>query len=938
MQQANSHSGKSKAGNVVFFALCAALVLFSFLLTATTTDRAFKRGDDRLMQYFDSGVYLNTARTILNFDQIASKNDKSNPRLKQLADMLILDGPVFPSVAAKAIAIGKLFDWTELYSLALMMSLLQALLSGLILILSWRATESKTMALTAGLLWSIYPPALIAAQRLGTESICALFLMTVLLCFSVAASCDRTKSVHLIALSYGGIFSAFILLTKPVLMFCVLLPLSLVLVALKGRAAITGLLAFIFSTMIAMAPFWIFTKQVTGETCLLPKRMPVLNAIVSNNLINDGLGCLPTAPVSPAIVSKKSVALVELALFMEDPVAHTDLNIRKIARIFAEPWNDFRRAAILPNASSIRFVHQLLGALALAAIAAALATAISTLQCAMKRNVSESKLPSKSDCLIAIIFLALLGHLIYVAFEGIPRYGFTAVPEFLIAVIWLISKILPLRAHKWELLCLLIPAVSLALLANFARVQTLLQLIGSPTAITIILVAAYIITASTLLYALTRFKGFCHIESRIVKGASLITLLAFTATLTLCSHREALCADLRTAIAGDLKATREIDLAPGQTHDKPAWALLLIDCEKEISQSQITFNGHKIRETPKNIYHFYQKKFDLLAFLEELALDIRVPAEKVRQWRAVPIPIEYLNLSGKNRITVCASAAHPLTIYGDYDETLSGKAPTYEYLSHSRIFVDAASLDWRPRVDFIARTHSQSFLESNRPEFPVAPNFDLTPAPGEQKGRLRMLVAIGYSENEAATTFREEGVASRLSSFNFRELTDQDRKNHVFEMYDHNQVENFKFNTNCYADIPLNAKKEATHAVIEMAGRIIGEEAGRAQAAVRITLSGKENSGTNGERDLYFDSKGQPKAKSVLFPAAAQMIMLNGNEASPISIKAVYPLDIVSGGADHLIIEVMPLPQGKTIRLEDAELSIRQIIWPELGRGRVLVY
>jgi len=942
MQQANSHSGKSKHGNVILIALCSVLVLFSFFITAATTDKAFKRGDDRLMQVFDSGVYLNTAKAILNIKDVRKKADNSKASLKQLADMLILDGPVFPSVAAKAIEIGQAFKSADLHSLALLTSLLQALLSGLVLALSWRATESKTLAFTAGLLWSLYPPALIAAQRLGTETICALFLLSILLCFSIAINSDRTKNGYIIALSYAGIFFAFLLLTKPVLIFCVLLPGALVLAVLKGRPAVTGLLAFIFTTAIAMAPFWIFTKQVTGETCLLPKRMPVLNAIVSNNLINDGLGCLPTAPVSPTIVSMKSVAAVESALFMEDPLAHSDLNIRKIARIFAEPWNDFRRAAVLPNPLSIRLAHQLLGALALAAIAGALATSIKTFCCALQNSVTDSKLPNKSDCLIAIIFLALLGHLIYAAFEGIPRYGFTAVPEYLIAVIWLVSKMIQAGTKVRKLLFILIPALLLAFLANFARVQSLLQFIGSPGAVTIVLISAYIFLAGWLLYSLFRSNCFEHIEKRILKGACVITLLAFSATLSLCCRKEAGSADLVATISGKMNATREIDLATGRQpqgiNDKAAWALLLIDCEKEISQSQITFNGHKILQNPKNIYHFYQRKFDLLEFLEELALDIRVPVERVRQWRAVPIPIEYLNLSGKNKIAVSASPSQPLTIYGDYDENLSDKAPTYEYLSHSRIFVDAASLDWRPRVSFIANTDSLSLLESKLPEEKNALTYDLSPAPGEQKGRLRMMVAIGYSENAPSPALTEDVIASRLSSFNFRELTDQDRKNHVFEKYDHDSVENFKFNTNCYADVQLDTEKRATHTVIEMAGRLIGEGAGRGQAAVRISLNGKKNEVLNGERDLLFDSKGQPKPQAVCLPEATQMIELNGDEPSPIQIKAVYPLDIVSGRADHLTIELMPLPPGKTIRLENAELSFRQLVWPELGSGRVLVY
>ncbi len=122
--------------------------------------------------------------------------------------------------------------------------------------------------------------------------------------------------------------------------------------------------------------------------------------------------------------------------------------------------------------------------------------------------------------------------------------------------------------------------------------------------------------------------------------------------------------------------------------------LLLFDTEKEIAGSQITFNGHKIDETAMSVYQFYPLKFDLLAVLEELTMDVKMKVEDARQWRAVPIPAEYLNLRGKNKITVSAPAAQSLKMYGDYSEIATKSLPSYEYFSHSRIFVDAGSKDW----------------------------------------------------------------------------------------------------------------------------------------------------------------------------------------------------------------------------------------------------
>lgn len=942
MQQANTHREKtSKTGSVILIALCSLVVLFSFAITTATTDRAFKRGDDRLMQLFDSGVYLNSARTILKIkeDKTAeSQASSAKARMKELAYMLILDGPVLPTVAAKAIDLGKGFRLTELNSVAMLMSLLQALVCGLVFILSWRATGSSSLAFLAALAWSLYPPALTAAQRLGTESIAAVFLLTTLLCLSSTAKADEKGQWHLVPFAYAGIFFAFLLLTKPVLMFCVLLPAVFAFARYKVKRAAAGLLVFSCTTAIALAPFWVFTKQTTGSICWLPQRMPVLNAIVTNNLINDGLGCLPTAPLQSGIGAMKSVAEVQLAYFKEDPLAHIDLDIRKLPRIFAEPWNDFRRAAVLRDAPSIRIAHQFLVSLALAAIASALAVTIHSVTHLFKKN-DEDLVEDKRDRLIVLIWLALLGHLIYAAFEGIPRYGFTAAPLYFVALAWLVFKVVESRQTKFAAINLLLPALLLTLVANFARVQTVLQWIGNPIVAGVLLGTTYIALTAWLLYCLAKADHLNRISSKAMKISCLVTFFAFSIAITLSLAKEVESAELTARLSSEVMATREVDLCRvRQPSEKPLWALLLIDSEKEIEQSHITLNEHKIHEIPKNVYHFYQKKFDLVAFMEEFAADIKVPADNVRQWRAVPIPVDYVNLSGKNKITISGSTAHPLTIYGDYKETLSGKAPSYEYLSHGLIFINASSMEWRPRVEFIAQAPSQSFIESNERKYPFPPNPDLSSAPGVQNGRLRMLLAVGFSANGNPSEYKSQEASIPLNTLNFRPMNEQSKESHAKEKSGANAVEDLKFNSACLADIPLELQPQTTHAVIELKGKLSGLDAERSQAVVRISLNGTNAKTNPAEHDLYFDSKGQPKPQSVCFPTATQMIMLNGKESSSINIKSNYPVDVVSGRGDHLTIEVIPLPQGKAIKLEDAELSVRQLSWPDLGRGKVVVY
>lgn len=952
MQQANSHSEKqTRTSQVILAAFLLLVVVISFCLAAATADRALKRGDDRLMQLFDSGVYLNSARTIIAVDAENETNKKA--RLKELADMLILDGPVLPSITAKALLLARELHISELSAVALLESFIQAILSGLVLALSWRVTGNKFLALTAGLLWAIYPPAVIATQRLATESLSAALLLAALICFDWTLSPSKRKYRHVIAFALAAIFFALLLLTKPVLMFALLLPLMFVCLCLPGKQAINGLLIFATVTVISMTPFWSFTQEATGKICFLPQRIPTFNALVGNNLVTDGLQGLPQGPVTEKIARSPSIASIELALFIEDPIAHTDLNIRKLPRIFAEPWNDFRRAAILPNAQSIRLAHQILGAFELAAVVFAFAVTILTLKKCVanrfKRNSGlqqaiETEQSYRDTQGISLIFLALCGHLVYLAFEGIPRYGFTAAPLLLILAIWLIKQTMDAPVIKSAALNLAVPAILLGLLANFGRLQVCLNTLGSPTISCLLLIAAYFVLCMWLMLGLYKVsQSYSPLgDKQLMKAVIALSVLLFTVTVALSINRERINSDLKAKVSAPAIAIREVDLSESnsaKTDKKSGWALLLIDSNKEIQQAEISINGHKLQESARSVYHYYQSKYDLLTFLEELAADIKVKPEDVRQWRAVPIPLDYLRLRGKNTITVSPLSGKALTIYGDYAELESNVLPTFEHLSHSRIFADASCLDWRPRIKFLTNCPSQSYIESNHSKERKPGNLDLCSAPGVQKGRLRLLLAIGPDDDEPslANTSTTKSPDSNSLKFKKADLANKG-------VAQNTTTANISFDQSCRAKYALNTSPKTTHVLVELKGKARLLAGDPKQAVVRINLHGTEiqndaatKYGAKNSQDFY-DCKGQPKPESMCLPEAMQLLTLNQDKSVEVKVRAIYPLNVVRYRGDHLTIELMPLPAGTPVTLEQAELSVQEIAWPDLGRVPTAVY
>ncbi len=584
-------------------------------------------------------------------------------------------------------------------------------------------------------------------------------------------------------------------------------------------------------------------------------------------------------------------------------------------------------------------MHQLLGAFEFMAVVVALAATIKSLQIIVSKKEKEDQESFvRANRIACFAFLALGGHLIYTAFEGIPRYGFTAAPLLMILLFWLSASVISVisanqgRASQQMVINLVVPALLIALLSNFCRLQDDLDWLATPALAAVFLMVSYFGLAAWMMIALIKVGQECFkpIGERVMKTAAAISLCAFTLTITLSIIHEAKGADLVYKLSGPVLATRELRFSAAKT---PNWALLLIDSSKDINQAHIDVNGHKLHETPKSIYNFYQKKFDLLAFLEELAADLKISPEVVRQWRAVPLPVEYLNLTGKNKISICSPGGKTITIYGDYASAQTAALPTFEYLSHSRVYVDATCLDWRPRIKFQTFCPSESSIESNEPKFPLSASLDLSAAPGVQKGQWRFLIAVGHENEGNQLTFKSESKSMPLSSLTFRDHANQEVKALA------GTEGGLSFNTACRTDYQLNAHKEATHVIVELRGKARAEDGDHKQAIVAIVLEGANSvrrDDTKSGADL--DSKGQPKPESIRFPNAVQMLALNHDKSSDFTIKTIYPLDAVRGRGDRLTVEVLPVPEGTRVKLEEAELSVREIAWPDLGRGTVEIY
>ena len=953
MHKVNSQSRLQAKDIIILLACALAVAVSSFSISAANTDHAFKRGANRLMEIWDSGIFLISARTIIaaktkSSSQLAPAAQKK--QLKELADMLILDGPVLPTLAAKAILVGKSIKVQDVNAVAGLMCILQSVAGILVFLLCICATGSKRIALAAGLVWAVYPPAVIATQRLGTETLSAALLLATLLCFALALRSQKRDFDCLIALAYGAVFFALLLLTKPVLMFCVLLPFAFVLTCLQRKTILVSALAFGTVTALTMLPFWLFTANATGSVSWIPQRIPLFNAIVSNSLLSDGLQCIPQTPISDKLARLKSVAAIEVTMFLEDPVAHTDLNLRKLPRLFAEPWNDFRRYVWSADPVTIRLIHQLLALMSLSAFGLALIQTARNLRTVFSKHPVEEIDPHALT--VTLILLALVCHLIYVGFEGIPRYGFTAAPLMLILAAWGAFQLLKSVQKKigvaklTRAMRLIAPVLLLCLISNYAQLPELLFLLGSPILTGVILAALNLALFGWLMAETVSVARhvFTPPNERMNKGVAALSLAAFALPTILTIQHEVRCADLTSVVSGPVLATRDIDLShtdQAKTGKTAKWAMILVDANKRIAHSHVKLNGHKLHEVPRSVFFFHQFRYNLYAFQELIADALNISVDNTRQWRAVPVPVEYVNLKGSNKITVSPPADSRLTIYGDYEEVSGTRLPTIGYVSQSRVFVSANSLDWRPRWDVLTAAPSKSLIESDEPKFQFPPNADLSHAPGTQKGRYRMLLALGFDKTGTHKEFHSEEKNIPLDSLKFSDMSGKAKQgNEVVETQA--SKGSITIDTTSRGEYELNLQPQSTHLIVELKGQARSGQGDRKQAVIAVRLGGPQVSSAvmeaNYRKPLYFDCLGTPKVESLSYPNATQMLMLSEKEAVPLKIKTVYPLDVIRGRGNHLTVEIMPLPDGTPVKLEEAELSVREVEWPDLDHGEVFIY
>lgn len=390
------------------------LVVFA-LAFAASWFHATMEPNSKITFFGDSSLYLKGTQLLC---QAVAANGLSALLDARVVEMLTFDGTLLPISFASLCGLLKqdpgFSNWGFF---VLMQSILHAASACLVGNLVRLGTRNNAAAIFSALLWGLYPPALVAATRYLTESI----TVTVSLAFANLLALEDRKQRF--SKYLAGALLGLLIINKPGL----------------AAGACLGALIFLLSSrrdwwrialpaVAAVGAWWSYTG-ISGRHFFSLARKPIGNAVTGWDFEMEAMMNFPGAPILALFNDDDSPIAVVFAQWWNHPFECLHLACVKIQRIWAVPWNDFRHQVLGMTNDAQVVVHQILLYALLCSLAAI---------CWVIASRRSKPIPIVFG--ISLAFIA--GHLVYILFEPIPRYAFTAMP-FVVVVSTIGLAVLP---------------------------------------------------------------------------------------------------------------------------------------------------------------------------------------------------------------------------------------------------------------------------------------------------------------------------------------------------------------------------------------------------------------------------------------------------------------------------------------------------------------
>jgi hypothetical protein len=326
--------------------------------------------------------------------------------------MIMLDGPVLPVFHALVLAcIGKVAIAGQWQTLVWVESIFHAISAVIVFYICKTINSRYSVAVACAALWALYPPAVIASARYLSENLTV--LASLFLVLALTKCFDAQGRKLLLWAGAIGITAALIVLLKPALAPGAAAAMLLCIVRDKTKRW-QVLLPMLVGAAIIITPWAAYTKAITGKVQITAQRYPGYNLAIGCNTEVHSWCTMPHDSFTELMQDDGAPFAPVVSQWSQKPLECAALIAEKIHRLYAHPWNDFRKGFLGINAQAQYAAHW----------AVLLLGAIGFFGFLLNRNRFT---PAKQQLALALMLLGF-SQCTYVLFEGVARYSFTVMP------------------------------------------------------------------------------------------------------------------------------------------------------------------------------------------------------------------------------------------------------------------------------------------------------------------------------------------------------------------------------------------------------------------------------------------------------------------------------------------------------------------------------
>ncbi|MBU6455071.1 MAG: hypothetical protein KGS72_25090, partial [Cyanobacteria bacterium REEB67] len=639
----------SASGRVFTLGFCLLLIALFCLSLGVQLLHHFACDHPYVMFAFDGKHYLSTSQAMAGAFLLLFKGNVTGFFATiggaAFGKNLIWDGPIIPGIPALFFALlGRVPQESDWSYFAIYFSVLASLSAVLLAVTARLLTGSMRAALTcsilAGLVFALYPTTLLATGVYRSEILGVTLMLAFLLALYKA---PQNRAAAVAAGVLGGVFA----MVKPVMipaigLLCLFAglhargidrygdPIRLAKIKLLSLLALAG--------VCTIASWSIYTAVDCGKLSITAERGPSYNAGVGTDLGADGWCTMPETEHVAVAKLNKSPAAVFLQEWKAHPFALAKLTMRRVTRLWGNPWNDFREPIFGLSMQMQVAIHLVLVAVGFMGLGLYL-----LFPPVLAADFKAPEYRGGNPRLLGnLAIIALLSHFSFTLFQTMGRYAYTSMP-----------------------LLILFGAYGLAVMHAHVAASIERSRVGAKKSW----------LASSKVYG----AAFC--------GLTCALLAINCDSFTHAGESVEVTHVLRTGEA----AVRKVDLAAAPLKVSPAAALVLVDLGAQPDSAadlQIRLNGHELAGPLLPLNCFNGQTYFLFDTMAEHAGFMRASVKDFRQWRAVLVENRgWLVKDGPNEIEVINRGTSDLTLFGDRKGIQPLLLPSPNYFASDRMLV-----------------------------------------------------------------------------------------------------------------------------------------------------------------------------------------------------------------------------------------------------------